>query len=313
MKKLVRLFLTIMLLVVITACGKKNKVTSINIVSSSIPDVILVEELDSKLSTIKMQVTKGSGDTEEINLNKSMLSEEDYNKISQIGTYTVTVNYEGQTTALTLNLLSNNYIVKVVYPTNEPVTEKVSVQWCSGENCFLPKKVNECGLAEIKLEDGNYYIHIDNLPDGYTYDPNAYTTSKNNKFVEIKLIKLNSYEGLGTSESPYVLSTGAYTLTYDTLKSAGQKYYTFTPNEAGTYNIKSMAMDKLAINNIDPYLGFLGTSTSMNDIDVNGNIEGNINFNYTFEAKANVTYTFIIFVSSADKTPASFDIVIELK
>ena len=64
---------------------------------------------------------------------------------------------------------------------SSPVTSGVTVQWCEGDMCYVPQAVNQDGVAYIELEDGEYYIHLNNVPAGYTYDPNAYTTDANNK------------------------------------------------------------------------------------------------------------------------------------
>ena len=72
-------------------------------------------------------------------------------------------------------------------------------------------------------------------------------------------------------------------------------------------------MDKLALNLIDPYLGFLGTSNDMNNIDISGNVDNDINFNFDFKAEANVTYTFIIFASNEANFPASFEFILSQK
>ncbi len=309
MKKISVFIMTLLCLLSITSC--KAKVESISVVATSIPEVINVAELDSKLATIKIDVVDSKGKTETINLDKSMISDTDYAKLSGYGTYTVSVTYEDVTTNLTLNLVTNNYAVKVVYPDNTPVTSGVSVQWCTGNNCFLPEPVNSQGIAEIELDDGDYYIHIEGVPTGYTYDPNAYTTSADNKFVEIKLLQLSTISsGSGTETSPYVVSVGTYNLTFETAGNSGMKYYSFTALEDATYTIKSISMDKLAMNLVDPYIAFLGSENSMVFMDISGNVPGNINFTHEFEAEAGVTYKFIILVSSANQFPAEFEIVI---
>ena len=91
---------------------------------------------------------------------------------------------------------------------------------------------------------------------------------------------------------------------------SGAKYFSFTPTASGKYTIKSIAMDKLAMNKIDPYMGFLGQSLDMSKADISGNVAENINFIYEFEAEAGVTYNFIIMVSSATKYPAEFGVII---
>ncbi len=309
MKKLSVFILTLLCVLCLTSC--KKKIVLIQVVENSIPDVINVSELDSKISTIKLDVKNSKGKVETINLDKSMISTDDYAKLNTYGTYSVTVTYKELTTTLTLNIVTNNYVVKVVYPDNTPVTKGVNVQWCTGNNCFLPVKVNEQGLAEIELDNGNYYIHIEGIPAGYTYDPNAYTTDANNKFVEIKLISLsNVVSGEGTILQPYVIKEGTTNISFSETGVAGAKYFSFTPEVSGKYTIKSIAMDKLAMNEIDPYLGFLGNLLDMNQVDISGNIAGNINFSYEFEAEASKTYYFIVMVSSATSFPAEFGITI---
>lgn len=313
MKKIISLFIVLVSLLSLTAC--KNKISTIKILEETVPAVINVNEVESELNKIKFEVIMEKGDSVVENVTKSMLSEEDFNKLSKPGMYTIAINYQDFKASLTLNIDDPNaYSVKVVYPNGDPVVSGVSVQWCTGDICLLPVDVNNAGVAYNALDDNkSYYIHIDGIPAGYTYDPNAYTTNKDNKKVEIKLISLNELSGEGTLENPYVVSENAVTVTYEAQGVLGVKYYSFTPSESGTYSIKSLAMDKLALNAIDPYIGFLGaTETDISKCDVSGNKDSkvDINFNHTFTAEAGVTYRFIVFVSSATKYPASFDIVV---
>lgn len=311
MKKIISLVIVVVCMLSLTAC--KNKIETIKIVEDSVPAVININDVDSAIASIKLEVTKSKGEVEIINLEKSMISEEDYKKLSNAGYYTITINYEEFITNLTLTIEDPNaYSVKVVYPNGEPVTGGVSVQWCTATSCLPTKEVNAAGVAYNKLDDSKkYFIHIEDIPAGYTYDPNAYTTDKDNKKVEIKLVTLNETTGEGTLDNPYVVSVGGANVNIESASLAGVKYFAFTPSEAGTYSIKSLAVDKFAMNAIDPYIGFLGdVETDITKADVKGNVAANINFNHTFTAEANVTYLFIVFVTSATKFPASFDIVI---
>lgn len=315
MKKIIALFIVLVCVLSLAAC--KNKIETIKIVENSVPSVINVNEVDTVINSIKLEVTNTKGEVEIVNLSKSMISDEDYQKLSSAGYYTITINYEEFKANLTLTIDDPNaYSVKVVYPDGKPVTSGVSVQWCTGDICLLPVAVNEAGIAYNKLDEAkNYYIHIDGIPAGYTYDPNAYTTDKNNKKVEISLIALNEVTGEGTLDNPYVVSVGATNVTFNALRLDGVQYFSFTTSEAGTYSIKSLAVDKLALNAIDPYIGFLGaTETDIMKSDFSGNLDKNnkelLNFNHTFTAEANVTYLFAVFVTSVQRFPASFDIVI---
>ena len=312
MKKLFVLFIVLFSSLCLVAC--KDKINSIKINEESFPVIIDINSLDNELSKIKLEVLNENEEVTYVDFSKNMVSEEDYAKLANPGTYTIEIAYEGFKTSLTLTIEDPKaYSVKVVYPNGNPVTSGVSVQWCTGNTCLLPVAVNNQGVAYNSIDDADYYIHIEGIPSGYTYDPNAYTANKNNKKVIINLIPVNSTSGEGTVSNPIVVSEGAFNVNYDGAGEANMKYYTFTPSVSGTYTIKSLAMDKLALNEIDPYIGFLGTETDMSKIDVSGNVDSkiNINFNHTFVAEAGVSYTFIIFVSSATKFPASFDIVIE--
>lgn len=313
MKKIISLFILLISILSITSC--KDKIETIKIIEDSVPSVININEVDTVINSIKLEVTKSKGETEIVNLSKSMISVEDYNKLSNAGYYTITINYEEFKANLTLTIDDPNaYSVKVVYPDGKPVTNGVSVQWCTGDICLLPVEVNGAGIAYNKLDDSkNYYIHIDGIPVGYTYDPNVYSTDKNNKKVEIKLIASNELIGEGTVDNPYIVSVGALNVTFNEVSLAGIQYFSFTPTETCTYSIKSLAVSKLALNAIDPYIGFLGvTETDITKSDVSGNLDSklNINFNHIFTAEAGVTYRFIVFVTSAQRFPASFDILI---
>ena len=205
---------------------------------------------------------------------------------------------------------ANAYVVKVVYPNGTPVSGGISVQWCTNSTCMLPVYINESGVARNSIPDDNYFIHIDGIPAGYTYDPNAYTATKTSKTVEIKLISLINLTGDGSVDLPYVTSVGAFTVTYLKGGATEVMYFSFTPTESRTYSLKSLAVDKLATNNIDPYIGFLGTVTNFSAADYSGNSNEVLNFNHTFNAEANVTYYFAVMVTSATRYPAIFDIQI---
>ena len=309
--KRISIFL-IALICVLTLTSCKGKIESINVVESSVPTTINAKDLDSTLATIKVEVVDSKGNVETVSLTKDMISSDDYKKLSAYGTYTVTINYEGFSDNVTLNIVTDNYVVKVVYPGGAPVTSGVNVQWCTGNNCFLPVKSNADGIAEIELDNGDYYIHLESgIPSGYTYDPNAYTTNANNKYVEIELIPVVALTGDGTTTSTYKLSSvGAYKVSYDKAGTSGIKYFSFTASTSGKYTFKSIAMDKLALNAIDPYLGVLDATLDLSKVNTSGNITGNINFVYEFDVVAGETYYFAVIVSSASKFPAEFEVLL---
>ena len=209
----------------------------------------------------------------------------------------------------TETVVDERYSVQVLYPDFTPVTSGVNVQWCVGDMCFLPQPVDSEGIAYIELEDGEYYIHLNNVPAGYTYNPNVYTTDQDNKNIKIVLYSLLSTTGEGSKANPYVVTKGTYSVQFEEAKTAGMKYFSFTPTEAGTYYIDSMCMDKLALSVVDPYIGFVGTDIN-NAPDTEGNaIKDSVNFSRSFVAEANTTYYFIIMISSVsdNKFPCSVE------
>ena len=250
--------------------------------------------------------------TKVVNLSSSMLSEADLSRLSEPGTHELTISYEDCSTKITVIILDNRYSVTVVYPDGTPVTGGVSVQWCTGNICLLPVVVNANGVAYNDCDDDEYYVHIEGIPTGYTYDPNAYTTNAANKNITIKLIQLSTYTGTGTAVDPIVVSNSAYIVNYTALSTSGVKYYSFTAPESKEYTIRSICQDKLAINEVDPYIGFLGTANDMANADVSGNNPLVKNFSHTFTAIAGTTYYFVIMISAAtNSTNADCTIVIE--
>ncbi len=87
---------------VIVKSSSTDEITSIELVRDSVPEKILSSEIDEQISKIKFNVIKSSGSKETKNVSKDMISNTDYNKLSQGGTHTITINYQGFTTTVTL-------------------------------------------------------------------------------------------------------------------------------------------------------------------------------------------------------------------
>ena len=208
MKKLFVLFIVLCSSLCLVAC--KNKINAIKINEDSVPEIININELDSELAKIKLEVISDNNEINLVSFERSMFQDSDYNKLKNPGTHTIEISYEGFKTTLTIIVEDPNaYSVKVVYPNGNPVEGGVTVQWCTGSTCLLPVAVDSQGTAYNSIDDAEYYIHIDGIPAGYTYDPNAYTANKNNKKVTIDLISVNSTTGEGTINNPIVVSEGA--------------------------------------------------------------------------------------------------------
>ncbi len=319
-KKIFGMMIILLCVLSLGSCKKEKKVESISVISSSIPTEVTTENVDEEILKIELNVKYNNNEQETIKVTKDMISDSDYQKIKTSGNHEIQLSYSGCNTTVLLVVkepANNNYSVTVVYPNGSPVVGGVTVQWCSKENCFLPVAVNSEGYAEKALEDGTYYVHIDNLPSGYTYNSNAHTTTVDNKHLTIVLEPLLTLAvGDGSTVNPYVVGLGTYELTFNGSGKANAKYFSFTATVSGTVSLYSTATDLLAVNEIDPYLGYIGETNDLPNFnlagaDVSGNIPNNINFNYSFSVEAGHNYYFLVFVSSATSFDATFNICLK--
>ncbi len=312
MKKIFALFIVFVVSLTIVGCNNDTTVESISVIESTIPETILISEVNEKLNTIKIEVTKTDKNKETIYLKSEMISSEDLKKLEVAGQYSITITYENKTTVLNLTIeedVFTGYLATVLYPDMSPVQGNVSVQWCDNKTCYMPIVVDQNGVAKnTTLKNGTYYIHLLNIPSGYTYNPNIYTATSDDKHVEIVLIPHSNFvNGEGNKQNPYVIGKDGYTISFDGIGASNVKYFSYTATETGKIQLISLAVDKLATNEIDPYLGFLGTSID-NTPDTSGNVSDIKNFTYDFDVVSGTTYYFAIFVSSAQSFPAEFDI-----
>ncbi len=86
------------------------------------------------------------------------------------------------------------YKVKVVDPDGKPVAG-VRVQICKGEDCMQPIATGADGVAVLEYKgaaypEAIYEIHLQNVPDGYTFDNTKYKTPATyGDIIEVKLDK----------------------------------------------------------------------------------------------------------------------------
>ena len=302
MKKIFALILTIVSFLGLVSCGGA-KPTSIVLNGELTYTYATKAEFEQNVGDISINVTYSDSTTKDMNVTLDMFAAEDLAKLDVAGTYNLTITYEKCSTSVEVTIVGDRYSVTVLYPNGDPVANNVAVQWCTGELCLLPVFVNSKGVAYNACADANYFIHIEGIPLGYTYDPNVYTSNASNKHITINLISitdLNDSVTDGSLSKPHNITDGAYIDRFTALSTSGMKYYAFTASESKEYTIRSINQDKLALNTVDPYIGFMGTELDMANIDVTGNDAVGINFSHTFTAQANTTYYFVIMISSAD-------------
>ena len=317
MKKKLLTFLFILVATFgLASCGTQEQpkvtVSSISVVETSIPTSVLNTEVNDKLDDIQITVTKSDSSTEIINLSTTMIPSQDLAKLETAGTHTITVKYQGKETTFTIVITepeveNEYYTVKVLYPDGTPVTSGVTVQWCNAQGC-RDAQVDASGVATLEKEDGEYSVHLLNIPQGYAFNPNYYVTTAENKNLEVKLIAISELSGEGTDVQPYIVSTSAYSVTFSEGKAYDEtQYFSFTPTESGEYIIESFALDTQLV---DPYIGFLGEDITNFNPDVTGNPTGVINFKHKITVEAGKTYYFAIMLDKEIKSPKTFDICI---
>ncbi len=120
-----------------------------------------------------------------------------------------------------------------------PGKTKLQVRWTDGKFTYT-EKVGKDGTASVEGLDGDYTVTLLNLPDGYTYNPNIYKATNDNRDIKIELIKLLAARGDGDGlyRCKSIGRTGYYRAEFE--KKDQVIYYEFTPTKAGIYKIESM-------------------------------------------------------------------------
>ena len=163
-KKVLSALLAVSALATLAACDKEKVVIdSISVDSTTVPSSILTTQVDDKLDDIVIKVKMSDGTVSEVNLTKEMLSAEDYAKLAEAGSHTVTITYEGKTVTLTIVVKAPEEEVKLtVTPgttvqTREDSREEVyGVYTAAGElvssHASLYSAINAC-VDEGDTED----------------------------------------------------------------------------------------------------------------------------------------------------------------
>lgn len=201
---------------------------------------------------------------------------------------------------------------------------EIKVQLCTAEGCKSPVKLNDAGKVEFEKSNqikdtDTYFIHLLNVPEGYTYEANE-TLSSENKNITINLVNLSSYQS-GTGDS----ATDAYKIAsagYYRTKLASEDdvvYFEFTPTEAGEYEVETLINlfdrmpESIFIPSCDPIMylysineaGEVIVSETINDDISAANCNSKITLTVDEDAIANnIVYSFAIQLSKTSKAMA---------
>ena len=133
------------------------------------------------------------------------------------------------------------YSVTVLAPDGTPFNDtNTMAQWCDGDLCFIPVKLDANGYASTELMPKTYGLHLLNLPEQYAYDSEGYNPTFENPSVTIQLYNVNSYEEV-EENGPYstykLLEEGVYRVNIKSAKH--MPYFTFLPSRPGVFVVES--------------------------------------------------------------------------
>ena len=209
-----------------------------------------------------------------------------------------------------------SYVVNVKYPNGDPV-KGAKVQWCSVQNgtCYSMIPVDDNGQAftnELEKIEGDFNVHVNGLPAGYTFNPYEIVQNKDNHVSDAVITKLADStvitEDTATTTSPKQFTQLGY---YSAKITKGKSIYFYLDiNEAGTYEIESYATETS-----DLMIGYCGNDiANIGDPDKYDDNSGNkSNFKYSFtvseeEASQNKRYVFVV-SEKASTTSFAFSVL----
>ncbi len=136
-------------------------------------------------------------------------------------------------------------------------TEGILAQWTDGYS-YHTAPLTE-GKAEIGDLDGDYRVTLSGLPEGYTYDPNAYKATAQSRDVEIELYRVEMPRGAGADAYHCIelKKTGYYRAQY--VRAGQQIFFEFIPTSSGTYVLESL-VDTAAQQHNPVLMVYIGSS-----------------------------------------------------
>ncbi len=119
---------------------------------------------------------------------------------------------------------------------------------------------NRLGQAERNDLDGDYRVTLSALPQGFTYNPNIYRATNDNREVEITLYPLTPISGTGSDKYENIIHLSALGAYRATITAPGEMlFFQYEPNRSGDYSLRSLI--DITANEINPILDiYLGHS-----------------------------------------------------
>ena len=185
----------------------------------------------------------------------------------------------------------------------------ISVQWSDGYSIHTAE-VGKDGTARVGGLDGDYRIRLTAIPEGYTYNPNTYTATNNDRHVDIELYKIVTTRGHGDQlyNAIEIKNTGLYCV--ELTSPTHEIFFEFAPPKSGTYSVESW-MDTIE-NKVNPQSKFYGANRFFKQYQYtadDGGAEGTYTKNFKLDVKiademisdgGQVTFSFSVLSSSTD-------------
>lgn len=155
-----------------------------------------------------------------------------------------TANPDAEKQKFTVNVVCDE-------PDENYKVENLKVVW-SNRTEAITGNVSSSGVATANL-DGDYKVTLQNIPEGYTYNPNIYYVTNRRPTVTVQVYKLNKQ--MDTGESLYdtiieVSKTGAYRALIEDRDDT--VFFQFQPVLNGYYTIESCV--DTTFNEVNPFM-----------------------------------------------------------
>ena len=120
--------------------------------------------------------------------------------------------------------------------------KEIKAQW-SNEMEIHSAEFSASGVANTYDCNGDYRVTLSNLPDSYTYDPNAYSADNEHRNVIITLLKIEATPKVGKCKDYYesfkITKLGTYRAIITGSDLSGGVYFGYEPQSGGTFKVQS--------------------------------------------------------------------------
>ncbi len=204
-------------------------------------------------------------------------------------------------------------------------SEEITVQWNDGYVLPTRAVIDKNGIASAFGLDGDYTVTLQNLPEGYTYNPNIYKATNDKKHIDIELFELNSGKGRGSSEYNAIVLKDVGMYRAEIKSGSSVLFFEYAPKKSGTYTIESWV--DISSNKINPKVDVYTSNPQYKKLEYTidgGGAEGKFTKNFVYEVEiaseqisssntGQVVFTFAIHVDARSESyfPATVDFAVK--